>query len=175
MSALLTFVRAFWKPLLIVVIALAVLFALRHYGDVRYRDGRIDEKADWLPRMAAAEQAKAAAEAHTAAIETAQEATTANSEARHAEAITAVNARAADAERRIRALSLRLAARNTCSGQVPAVPDSTSQPHVPSPSEERAVRIGNAITDIGRRCELDAGALADLQQWIREQAALRTN
>lgn len=39
MTAVLAFVRLFWKPIALVVIGLAVLWALRHYGDVRYAAG----------------------------------------------------------------------------------------------------------------------------------------
>lgn len=39
MTAIWAFVKLMWKPPALIAIGLAVLFALRHYGDVRYKAG----------------------------------------------------------------------------------------------------------------------------------------
>jgi hypothetical protein len=148
----------------------AVLFGIHHHGVV---SGKAARDSFWEPKFLAAEKAAAEANAKTTAIESAQTAATTAAEAHHAEVLQDLSTRYADANSRIRALSLRLAAGNAGCGKVPAVPDSTAVPDGPTPSEERALRAADAIADTGRRCELDAAALDGLQQWIREQAALR--
>lgn len=60
MTAALAFLRMFWKPIALIVVALAVLWYFRHYGDVRYAAGR---------QQAVSEQTAAAAKK---AIENAQ-------------------------------------------------------------------------------------------------------
>ena len=152
---------------------LALLAGLWGYGNHRYQAGRADEKAVWVPVQIAAEKALAEANARAKTLESAAESITANVEAEHAATITELNARAAAADSRVRALSLRLTSRAaSCGREVPTIPDPSTDPNVPTPSEERAFRIGDALTELARRCEYDAASLAALQQWVREQQAL---
>jgi hypothetical protein len=173
MTAILAFLRLNWKPLVLLVIALAIYFALRHYGDSRYATGRSDEKAIWMTRLAAAEQARAVAEARTRTLETAADAITANAEARYAATVTDLNARAVDSDRRIHALSVRLAAHDFCRRELPALSRTAAESDAATASDTRANRAGAGISDTGRRCESDAATLAGLQQWLREQATLK--
>lgn len=152
-------------------LALVGLFiGIHHHG---YAAGKVARDQFWQPRFLAAEKAAAEANAHTAAIESAQTAATAAAEARNAEVITSVNARAADAERRLRALSVRLAARSaSCSGEVSAPSGAASVPDDSTASAERAQRAADALVGLARRCELDAATVRGWQDWYRVQSAL---
>lgn len=151
---------------------LAVVAVLWGYGHRRYVAGRSDERALWSPALVAAQKAAAEANARTETIESAQNAATSAAEARHAETVAALNARAADADLRIRALSVRIAASHPGRCEVPAVSATAAQPDADTAGTERVERAGSSIADIGRRCEADAASLRQLQQWIAEQSAL---
>jgi hypothetical protein len=161
-----------WRLIGYGVALLALIAALWAYGHQRYAAGRSDERALWNPALVAAQQAAAEANAKTATIESAQKAATSAAEARHAETIAALNTRAADADRRIRALSLRIATSRSSGCEVPAVSPATSKPDAGTAGAERVERAGSSIADIGRRCEADAATLRQLQQWIAEQSTL---
>jgi hypothetical protein len=142
------------------------VLAVHHHGVVK---GEAARDSYWQPLFLQAEKAAAEANAKTAAIETAQAVATTQAEAHHAEVIHDISTRYVAANGRIRTLSLRLQANSTCGREVRSVPESPHELDGPSPSEERAFRTGDAIADIGRRCELDAAALSGLQDWIRQQ------
>jgi hypothetical protein len=161
-----------WRLVVYASVVLALLAALWGYGHQRYEAGRSAERARWEPALAAAEKAAAEADARTVTLESAQKLATSAAEARHAETIDALNARAADADRRIRALSLRLASDAARRCEMPGVSGTAAESHAGAGGDERAERAGSSIADIGRRCEADAASLGQLQQWIREQAAL---
>ncbi len=173
MSFFWSFVKLNWKPIAVVIIALAVWFALRHYGDSRYSQGRADELAIWTPRLAAAEKAKAAAEARTASIDAASNTIVAEQEARHAETIAALNARAADADRRFRALGVRLATANSRRCSVPEMAGSEPGDAGAAEVERRAAEAGASIGATGRDCADDAARVEFWSRWYRQQAALR--
>lgn len=173
MMALLAFLRVNWKPFALLAIAALAWWLLHRFGEERYAAGEAARDRYWHPLFLAAEKAAAEANAHTAAIESAQTAATANAEARHAETVAALNARAADADQRIHALSVRLAAQSGRRCEVPAVPGTAPERDAIAAERERADRFAERIGDIGRRCESDAATLAELQSWVREQSALR--
>jgi hypothetical protein len=158
----------FWKPIAGAAVILLVLF-----GAYRWAYGRGVEATEghYQSLLTAAEMAKARAEERTRTIEATAQSLTLESEARHAETIAALNGRAADADRRLRALGVRLSARRNC-GEVSAIPGTTAESDATAAGDERAAGAGSAIADTGRRCESDAAQLASLQQWIRSQQAL---
>lgn len=167
------FVRANWKPFAIIAVALVIWLALHRYGDARYSQGRADEKAVWVPQLVAAEKARAAADARTTAIDTASKNVVAEQEARHAETIAALNARAAGADRRFRALGVRLAAANSRRCELPAMAGSQPGDAGAAESQRRAAEIGSAIGAVGRDCADDAARLQFFIDFYRQQTALR--
>jgi len=173
MTAFLTFLRVFWKPLALIAIGLVILFALRHYGDVRYRTGRADEKAVWLPVQAAAEKALAEANARTATLESAQTAATKAAEARYADQIQTLSQRAVGADQRIAGLLRKLSTVNSCRQQLPEVAGSQPSDAGTAESEGRLAEAGRGIAAVGRDCSSDAVRLEFWVNWYREQSALR--
>ena len=161
-----------WKLVAYGAAVLALVAALWGYGHQRFEAGRNAERDLWTPRLLAAQKAAADANARTLTIESAQKIATSEAEARHAETIAALNTRAADAERRIRAVSMRITSGHSGGCGVSAVSATPAEPDADTAGGERAERAGSRIADIGRRCEADAASLHQLQQWIREQAAL---
>ena len=161
-----------WRLVAYGAAVLALVGALWGFGHLRFEAGRDAERDLWTPRLLAAQKAAADANARTLTIESAQKIATSEAEARHAETIAALNTRAADSERRIRALSVRITAGHSSGCGVSAVSTTPAEPDADTAGGERAERAGSRIADIGRRCEADAASLHQLQQWIREQAAL---
>ena len=162
-----------WRLVACGAALLTLVGALWGYGHLRFEAGRNAERDLWTPRLLAAQKAAADANARTLTIESAQKVVTSETEARHAETIAALNTRAADSERRIRALSLRIASGNSGGCSMSQVSATPAEPDADAAGGERAERAGSRIADIGRRCEADAASLHQLQQWIREQAALK--
>lgn len=173
MTALWAFVKLNWEPLAIMGVALIVWLLLRHFGDERYSQGRADEQRQWLQVVAKAQEAKAAAEAKTVAIDTASKNIVAEQESRHAETIAALNARAADADRRFRALGMRLAAANSSRCELPEMAGSQPGDAGSSESNRRAAEAGASIGRVGRDCADDAARLKFFIDLHRQQAALR--
>ncbi len=161
-----------WRLVAYGAAVLALVGALWGYGHQRFEAGRTAERDLWTPRLLAAQKAAADANTRTLTIESAQKIATSEAEARHAETIAALNTRAADSERRMRALSLRIASGNSGGCDMSRVSTTAAEPDADTAGGQRAERAGSRIADIGRRCEADAASLHQLQQWIREQAAL---
>ena len=161
-----------WRLVAYGAALLAVIGALWGYGHLRFEAGRTAERDLWTPRLLAAQKAAADANARTLTVESAQKVATSEAEARHAETIAALNTRAADSERRIRALGLRIGTANARGCEVSPVSAAAPEPDADAAGGERAERAGSTIADIGRRCEADAASLHQLQQWVREQAKL---
>ena len=161
-----------WRLVAYVAAVLALVGALWGFGHLRFEAGRNAERDLWTPRLLAAQKAAADANARTLTIESAQKIATSEAEARHAETIAALNTRAADAERRIRTLSVRITSGHSGGCDLSPVSGTAAQPDGEPAGGERAERAGSGIADIGRRCEADAASLHQLQQWVREQAKL---
>jgi hypothetical protein len=86
-------------------------------------------------------------------------------EAEHAKTVASLNLRAADADKRIRALSVRLAAASTCGVEMSSASGAAAEPDAASASAERAERGGASLSDTARRCELDAAAKLEWQRF----------
>jgi len=158
----------FWKPLAGVLIVGLVLLAAYHWS---YERGVEATEGHYKPLILAAALAKARAEERTRTLETASERLTAEQEARHAEALKAIDSRAADYQRRYAHL-LRQYNANRNGGQMPAVPGSPSLAPESTGSDERIERASASLSDTARRCERDAERLAGWVSWYRKQAAL---
>lgn len=123
MSFLLSFVRLNWRPLLIIIAAGAVWFAIHKWGDTRYAAGRADERAPWLIEQAKAEEA--------ARIAIQAQINTANAtEKRNAETIAGLDRTLADAAHEHDRLSGLLAAARQRTAASHPVPAAANQPAV---------------------------------------------
>jgi hypothetical protein len=153
----------FWKPLLGALLVLAILW-------VAYSHGRKAERAEWEPRFAAAERAKAAADARAEAKEELAKRLSAESDTRYADTIFRLNERAIDTQRGIDRIVRELAAR-AGGGEVPADPAATRSTDAASTGDERLERAAAGFGDLARRCEADALRLVEFQRWVTEQRA----
>jgi hypothetical protein len=161
--------RKFWPWLAGVVIVVGSDWYFHHSG---YISGYASSQAQWQTRFAEAERARDAANAKARQQETESTAITQKAEADHEKDMASLTLRAADAEQRIRALGVRLAAASARRCEVPAVSGAAAVPDAARASAERAERAAASIGDTGRRCEADAIALANLQRWLTEQKAV---
>lgn len=160
--------KRFWPY---VAVALAAAFILGGTYRTAYKAGQREREAHWQPLFAAADKARAEANARTANLEAASKALTATTEARYVETLQSLEARAADADVRVGKLMRQLATRpRSC--EVSAVPGPAAVPDDSSEVQQRADAIGSRIVGIGRDCEADAAQLATLQRWIEDQRAI---
>jgi cbb3-type cytochrome oxidase subunit 3 len=157
----LSLLARFWKPLLGTLVVLAILYAA-------YSHGRKAERAEWEPRFAAAEKAKAEADARAEAKEGLARRLSAESDQRYADTIFRLNERAVDAQRDIRQLVRLIATRGE---QVPSDSATTGSPDAAATGDSRIDGAAVSIADTGRRCEADAAALAELQRYVQGQFA----
>lgn len=164
----LTLLRRFWPHLLAAGAVIAAGAYLHHSG---YESGYAAREAYWKPLFDAAVDAKAKADARADALEAASNALSAQSEKSYAEKMASLTSRAADSDVRIRGLMRELAARSRCR-EVSSVPAAPAIPDAASASDAGADRAGESIAGVGKRCEADAAALAELQNWVRGQASL---
>ena len=171
-ALLLPLLRKFWPHLLAVGAIIAVGLWLRHAG---YESGYAASEAKWHPLFEAAERELAAANARTETKEAASKVLSEQIEKQHAETMASLNLRASAADRRIRDLSVRLAAAHSRSCPLPAVPGTTSVPDAAAEVERRAEEAGGRISSVGAACESDAATLAELQRWVTEQRAIFTD
>lgn len=161
--------RRFWPYLLGAVAVIGASWYFHHAG---YESGYAASEAQWQPRFAEAGRARDAANAKARQQETESTALTQKAEVDHEKAVASLTLRAADADQRIRALGVRLAAAGARRCEVPPISGAATVPDAAPPSTERAERAGASISDTGRRCEADAIALAALQRWLTEQRAI---
>jgi hypothetical protein len=158
----------FWKPFAMTLVVGLILVGSYRWA---YSNGVEATREHYEPILAAAELAKARAEERTRTLETTSQALVAEQEARHVEALKAIDDRAADYQRRYAGLLRQYNARRSGS-EVPAVPGSTAGSVEPSGSDERIERSSAILGDTGRRCERDAERLAGWIAWYREQSLL---
>lgn len=136
-----------------------------------YKAGQREREAHYQPLFAAADKARAAADARTASLEASSKALTATTEARYAETLQSLETRAADADVRVGKLMRQLATRpRSC--EVSAIPGAAPEPDDSSEVLQRADAIGARLVGVGRDCEADAAQLATLQRWIEDQRAI---
>jgi hypothetical protein len=159
----------FWKPLAGAVLLIGLALWAHHAG---YESGHAASEAHWRPLFAQAERARDAANLAARQKEESSIRLTQNAEAEHEKVVASLNLRAADADQRIRAIGLRLAAASARRCEVSAIPGATAVPDAASTGVARADGAGASISDTGRRCELDAATLAGLQRWIIGQRAI---
>jgi hypothetical protein len=159
----------FWKPLAAVALVIGAALILHHRG---YESGYAAAEARWQGRFAAAERAREAADEKAHRKEADSSLLTQKVDAEHEKAVASLTSRAIAADQRIRDLSVRLAAASARRGEVCPAPGASGKPDSATASVERAQRAGASISDVGRRCELDALSLAALQRWVTEQRAI---
>jgi hypothetical protein len=164
-------VSRLWPWLAVALVLIGGAVYLRQSG---YKAGYEASEAHWRPRFEAAAFARDVANEKARRTEADSKAITQQSEIEHAKTLSSLALRAADADKRIRALSLRVTSAGTCRGEVRAVPGTPAEPDAAAASLERADRAGAGIADVGRRCELDAATLAELQTWVIEQRKIMT-
>jgi len=158
-----------WPYLLIVAALSGAAWWLHHSG---YESGYAAAEAKWQPRFAAAEEARAAADAKARQMEEDSKALSERSSRRYDETLASLNLRAADAERRYSKLLRDSSARASC-GAVPQDGPAAGDSDAAAASDQRSDRIGRALAGLARRCEGDARSLAELQSWVRDQFALQ--
>lgn len=136
---------------------------LHHRG---YESGYAASEGKWRPLFSAAEKARDAANEMARRKEEDSKALSEQIERQYGETMASLNLRAADADQRLRALSVRLAtARSGCS-QVPAAAGTPAVPDGAPTGSERAERAGASIAGTGKRCELDAAKVIALQRYV---------
>jgi hypothetical protein len=153
--------RRFWPYL-------AIGAALVFVGWRIYAAGGNAADARWEKRFAAAEQAKAAADARATAKEELARKLASESDTRYAETIFRLNERAADTGRDIRQLVRLIAASRQ---QVPADGAATGSADATPEGDERLAGAADRFTDLARRCESDAAQLAEFQRYVEGQLA----
>ena len=163
----LALIRRFW-PLAVVILLIG---AGLYYGHTRYESGYAASEAIRLAEHLAAERALAAANEKARRTEADSKALSDQSERQHAETIASLNLRAADAERRYASI-LREHPANSGSCAVPKDGGAASDPDATRASSELIDRTSRDFAALARRCEADAAALSQLQEWIRDQQAL---
>jgi hypothetical protein len=162
--------RRFWPYLAGAVLIGGAIWYVHSLG---YKAGEASREAYWKPRFDAAEHARIAADARAEAQEAISRTISRDSDIRYARLVSDLNTRFVDADRSIRALSVRIASLATSSGQVPTVPGAARSSDAASEIDRRAAEAGGSIASIGAGCEADAVQLAELQRWIEgQQAAL---
>lgn len=161
MSFLVSFIRLNWKPLLVVVIAGAIWFAIHRWGEARYAAGRADERAPWLIAQASAE--KAAREAIQAHIDTANA-----TDKRNAETIAGLDRTLADASRDHDQLSGLLAAARQRAAASHPVSAAANQPAASEPSTAQSDGrldglLASAITECNGNRAGQTALIAEIQ------------
>ena len=164
-----TVLLRFWPYLLGGALVVGAAIWVNRLG---YESGYNASESKWRPAFDAANKALAEANERTRQQEAASRALTQKAEAEHAQTLASLQVRYADADKRIRALSVRLASSSADRCELPAVPGTTAVLDGASGSSERAERAGASISDVGRRCERDAAKVSLCQMWIREQLAI---
>lgn len=166
-----TFLLRFWKPAAALILLLSLAAALASFGHDRYTAGQAAERAIWQARFEQAQRAIAAANARTAALESAQIAISDDYARRFSESNKILAERSAAADKRIRGLVRKLAAHTR---RCELSPDAIPTVPIDEPAEvgERIERAGERIVRIGAACESDAITLTLLQQWVRAQSEL---
>lgn len=138
---------------------------LRHTG---YESGYAASEAKWQTLFAAAEKARDAANEKARRKEEDSTRISQTAEAEHAKTVASLTLRAADADKRIRALGLRIAAASACRVEVSTAPGSAAQPDGATESEQRASEAGGRVAAAGADCELDAAAKVEWQRFYTE-------
>lgn len=162
----------FRKPL---VILLVIAGAAGYLSHVRYESGRADERAVWKPRFDAAERELKVANEKVRRQEEESTRVVAESQRRIDETQKHLAARLADADSRLRALSLRYTAAAARRCEVPATAGASPVPNEAAGVRERAERAGASFADIGGRAERDAARLAECVRIYTEQRAIMAN
>jgi hypothetical protein len=164
----LALIARFWPHLLVAAAIIGAGLWLRHSG---YESGYAASEVQWLERFAAAERAREAADERARQKEAGSIALTQMAEAEHAKTLASINLRAAGAERRYASL---LRQRSAASGGCAVRQDSgaTSDADATRAGSELIDRTSRDFAALARRCESDAAALTDLQQWVTEQRAI---
>lgn len=156
----------FWPYLAGIALIIGAYGWAHHAG---YESGYAASEAKWQPAFAKAERERDAANARTRTMEESSTHITQSIEAEHADKISSLNLRVADADQRIRALGMRLAAASAHRCDVPEVSGATAVPDATTESVQRASEAGGRIARVGADCEADALSLTDLQRWVTEQ------
>jgi hypothetical protein len=141
-----------------------------------YEAGRLAERAEWEPRLRAAEDEVLKANVQAQEREELSRKLTAESDTRYADTIFRLNEQRIDASRDIRALSVRIATLASSVEQMSAVSgsagsiDGTTRERI----EERALGASNRFTRVGGSCEIVAAQLEELQRWVHAQQLIYT-
>lgn len=161
--------KRFWLPLVAAGAVIGAGWYLHHRG---YESGYAASEKRWQAAFAKAAAERDAANAKALRQETESTLLSDQIGKQHAEQMASLNLRAADADKRIRALSVRLAAASSCRVEVPAVSGTSAEPDDATEGVRRAAEAGGRIAAVGTDCEADAARLAALQRWITEQRAI---
>lgn len=154
----------FWPHIAGAVLLIGGLWYIHHHG---YNAGQDERTAYYQPILTAVEGERRAAEARIATLRKAQKALNTEVEQRHARNLQAIQNRATRAEQRI--VSLLQVGAGRCREPVPAAAGASPEPESTAEELERFGRVGAGIAAVGRRCEEDAGQLAELQRWYATQ------
>lgn len=159
----------FWPYLAGAALVIAAYGWAHHAG---YESGYAASEAKWQPKFAAAERERDAANARTQMKEAESTHAVAESQRRIDETQKALHDRLADADSRLRALSLRYTAASARRCEMPQAPGASPIPDATARSNERAERAGASIAATGGRCERDAARLAEALRIYTEQRAI---
>lgn len=162
-----TLLARFWPHLLAAAAIIGAGVYLHHRG---YESGFAASEAKWQPLFAAAEKARDAANEKARRKEEDSIQLARMAEDEYEKSVASLTLRAADADKRIRALSVRVAA-SACRVEVSPTAGTAAVPDAAAASLARADGAGASISDTGRRCELDSAALAG---WQRFYLSLRS-
>ena len=158
----------FWKPLVGAALLIGSGWYLHHAG---YESGHAASEAHWQPLFAQAERARDAANLAARQKEADSTRLSQTAEAEHAKTVASLNLRAADAEHRYASLLRQHSAGSRC-GAVPKDGGAAGDPDAAGASSQLIDRTSRDFAALARRCESDAAALTDLQEWVRGQRAI---
>jgi|AGTN01.3.fsa_nt_gi hypothetical protein len=154
--------KRFWPYL---AIGAALVFA----GWRIYAAGEAAADARWQPKFAAAEIAKAAADARAEAKEELAARLSRESDERYAQTVFRLNERAADTQRSIDRLVRDIAAAGR--REVPTDGSPARSTDAATEGDERLAGAAASLGGVATRCESDALQLAELQRWVAGQSA----
>lgn len=156
MIGVLEFLKLSWKPLLAILVAGAILFAIHRWGEMRYAAGYGASETNWLVVQASAE--RAARVAMQAQIDTANA-----TDKRNAETIADLDRTLADAGRDHDRLSFLLAAARQRASTSHPVPTAPNQPAAAEASgAQSARRLDGLLADAITECNGNRAAYAAL-------------
>lgn len=167
MIGVLEFLKLSWKPLLAILVAGAILFAIHRWGERRYAAGYGASESKWLVVQASAE--RAAREALEAQIAQSRKTTLANQATLH-DLQSTTAAIAADRDRSVELARRLLAAASRPAPASHQLPEADHRPAAADPGKAgSAIDVAELLANAAAECRGNGAQLNALIAEIRPQ------